>query len=79
MKESGKIFDSLTDEEFEKHRAGQIISLEKQGDSIGEVLEDLFYLATEEDADFQFKKRLIAAVEKVKREDVVAMAKVADD
>ncbi|QPJ65695.1 MAG: peptidase M16 [Candidatus Nitrohelix vancouverensis] len=75
MKESGKIFDSLTDEEFEKHRAGQIISLEKQGDSIGEVLEDLFYLATEEDADFQFKKRLIAAVEKVKREDVVAMAK----
>ncbi|MFQ5449095.1 MAG: insulinase family protein [Nitrospinaceae bacterium] len=70
----GKLFGNLTDEEFERHRAGRIVALEKKGDSIAEVLSDLYYLATQEKEDFDYKNKLVQAVKDVKKEDVVAAA-----
>jgi len=72
---TGELLDNLTDEEFERHRASQIVSLEKEGESIGEVMGDLFYLATEEKGDFDYKKKLIHAVKNLKKEDVIAAGK----
>ena len=72
---TGELLDNLTDEEFERHRASQIVSLEKEGESIGEVMGDLFYLATEEKGDFDYKKKLINAVKNLKKEDVIAAGK----
>lgn len=73
--QSGKLFDGLTDEEFEKHRASLIISLEKKGESIAEVLGNIYYLATREKGDFLYKKKLIEKVKGLKKEDVVATGK----
>lgn len=64
--------DNLTDEEFERHRASRIVSLEKEGESIGEVMGDLFYLATEEKGDFDYKKKLVHAIKNLKKDDVIA-------
>lgn len=72
LQKAGELLDNLTDEEFEKHRASRIVSLEKQGESIAEVMGDLYYLATEEKGDFDYKKKLIRAVKKLKKEEVVA-------
>lgn len=71
LKGAGDLLGNLTDEEFEKHRASRIVSLEKQGESIGEVMGDLYYLATEEKGDFDYKKKLIHAVKNLKKEDVI--------
>lgn len=68
---AGEFLGGLSDEEFERHRAGRIVSLEKRGESIAEVMTNLYYLATEEDGDFDYKKKLIRAVKKLKKEDVV--------
>ena len=73
--DTSKLFESLTDEEFERHKQGVIVSLEKEPDSIGEALVDLFGLATEEEGDFQYKKKLVQAVKVLKKEDVVITAK----
>ncbi len=69
-----KLFEELSDEDFEKHRQGLIVSLEKEGDSIAEVASDLYYLATEEEGDFDYKDRLIEAVKKLKKEEVQKLA-----
>lgn len=71
MKQSDKILTGLSDEEFEKHRQSMIISLKKKGDSIAEIAGDLYYYAIDEKGDFDFKNKLIAAVEKVTKEEVV--------
>jgi insulysin len=65
------LLGKLTDEEFERFRASRIVSLEKKGESIGEVLGDIYYLATEEEGDFDYKKKLVAAVKKVTKEEVL--------
>ncbi|PIQ97538.1 MAG: peptidase M16 [Nitrospinae bacterium CG11_big_fil_rev_8_21_14_0_20_56_8] len=72
---TGDLFDKLTDEEFERHRASLIVSLEKEGDSIAEVLGDLYYMATEEKGDFKYKSKLIESVKGMRKEDAVAEAK----
>lgn len=71
----GALFDSLSDEDFEKHRASIIVSLKKEGESIGEVANDYYYLATEEKGDFQYKQKLIAEVERLSKEEVIALAR----
>jgi insulysin len=71
----GELLDNLTDEEFERYRASRIVSLEKQGESIGEVMGDLYYLATEEKGDFDYKKKLIRSVKNLKKEDVIKAAR----
>jgi insulysin len=71
MKKSGKLFDDLSDEEFEKHRKSIIVSLEKKGDSIAEVAGDLYYFAVDEKGDFDFKKKLVKAVKTLTKEEVV--------
>ena len=71
LQDAGDLLGNLTDEEFERHRASRIVSLEKKGESIAEVMGDLYYLATEEEGDFDYKKKLIAAVKKLKKEEVV--------
>ncbi len=70
-----KLFDNLTDEEFERHREGLIISLEKEPDSIGGALAELYGLATKEEGDFQYKKKMISAVKNLQKEDVVQEGK----
>jgi secreted Zn-dependent insulinase-like peptidase len=62
----------LTEEEFEHHRDALIVSLEKKGDSIAEVLSDLYYSVTEENEDFSYKQKVIDAVKKVTKEEVLA-------
>jgi len=69
---TGELLDNLTDEEFERHRASRIVSLEKQGESIGEVMGDLFYLATEEKGDFDYKKKLVHAIKNLKKDAVIS-------
>ena len=71
MKKSARLFDTLSDEEFEKHRKSLIVSLEKKGDSIGEVAGDLYYYAVDEKGDFDFKKKLVKAVKSLTKEEVV--------
>ncbi len=75
MKNSHQLFDNLSDEEFEKHRKSLLVSLNKKGDSIAEVSAELYYLATEEDGDFEYKKKLIEVVKNIKKEDVVQAGK----
>ncbi len=74
MSGANKLFADLTDEEFERHRKSLIVSLEKKGDSIAEVTGDLFYYATQEKGNFEFKTQLIEVVKKLKKEEVVAAA-----
>ncbi len=71
MAKTQKLFDNLSDEEFENHRKSLIVSLEKKGDSIGEVAQEIFYLATEEKGDFDYKNKLIKAVKNIKKENVL--------
>jgi insulysin len=71
METSGRLFNELSDEEFEKHRNSLIVSLEKKGDSIAEVAGDLYYHAVDEKGDFDYKKKLVQAVKKVKKEKVI--------
>ena len=52
-----------------------IVGLEKEGDSIAAVLGDLYSLAIDEDGDFSYKKKLIEAVKKVKKRDVILEAR----
>ena len=75
MKQSYHIFDALTDEEFEKHRKGLIVSLEEEGDSIAEVAEELYDYATREKGNFQYHDQLVEAVKKLKKSDVINEAR----
>ncbi len=75
MASTETLFSKLTDEEFERHREALIVGLEKEGDSIGAVLGDLFGLAIDEKGDFSYKKKLIQAVKSVKKKDVLHTAK----
>jgi insulysin len=68
----GTLFSNLTEEEFEHHRDALIVSLEKKGDSIAEVLSDLYYSVTEENEDFSYKQKVVDAVKKVTKEEVLA-------
>ena len=72
MKQSHRLFDELTDEEFERHRKGLIISLEEEGDSIAEVTEELYDYATREKGNFQYHEQLVEAVKNLKKSDVVS-------
>ena len=69
------MFSNLSDEEFEKHRQAKIIALEKEGDSISAVVGDLYTLATDEEGDFQFKKKFIKAIKDLKKSDVSEKAR----
>lgn len=73
--DTSKLFESLRDDEFERHKQGLIVSLEKEPDSIGEALVNLFALATDEEGDFQYKKKLVQAVKDLKKEDIIKTAK----
>ncbi|MBN4078309.1 insulinase family protein, partial [Nitrospina gracilis] len=75
MASTEKLFSKLTDEEFERHREALIVGLEKEGDSIGAVLGDLYGFAVDEKGDFSYKKKLIQAVKTVKKKDVLNTAK----
>jgi len=75
LKTTDKMFANLSDEEFEKHRQAKIIALEKEGDSIGAVVGDLYSLATDEEGDFQFKKKLIQAIKDLSKNDVTEKAR----
>ena len=72
LSDLGKLFAKLTDEEFERHREALVISLQKKGDSIAEVLGDFYYSVTEEDADFSYKDKIIEAVKRVTKEEVLS-------
>lgn len=74
LKSMEKLFAELSDHEFERHRQALIVGLEKEGDSIGAVLSDLYSYAVDEKGDFNYKKKLIQAVKKVKKEDVTSRA-----
>jgi len=75
LKTTDKMFANLSDEEFEKHKQAKIIALEKEGDSIGAVVGDLYTLATDEEGDFQFKKKLIQAIKDLSKNDVTEKAR----
>ncbi len=75
LKTTEKIFANLSDEGFEKHRQAKIIALEKEGDSIGAVVGDLYSLATDEEGDFLFKKKLIQAIKDLSKNDVIEKAR----
>ena len=75
LKTTEKIFANLSDEEFEKHRQAKIIALEKEGDSIGAVVGDLYSLATDEEGDFQFKKKIIQAIKDLSKNDILEKAR----
>ena len=75
LKTTDRMFANLSDEEFEKHRQAKIIALEKEGDSIGAVIGDLYTFATDEEGDFQFKKKLIQAIKDLSKNDVVGKAR----
>jgi insulysin len=68
------LFSKLTDQEFARHQQSLIVGLEKEGDSIGAVAGDLYTLATDEEGDFRFKKKLIQAVKNLKKEEVAQTA-----
>lgn len=74
LKQTRELFDKLTDEEFERYRKARIVSLEKEGDNIARVNADLYGFATREKGNFRFKKQVIEAVKKLKKEEVVVAA-----
>jgi len=74
LKQSGKIFEKLADGEFERYQKALIVSLEKEGDTIEEVNNDLYEFATREKGNFKFKKQVIEAVKKLSKEEVVTAA-----
>lgn len=75
MQKAHVLLDELSDEDFERHRNSLIVSLQKKGDSIAAVANELYYFATEEDGDFRFKDKLLEEVKKMKKEDVVKTGK----
>jgi len=75
LKLSRELFDKLTDDAFERYRKALIVSLEKEGDNIAAVNKDLYGFATREKGNFRFKKQVIEAVKKLKKEEVVIVAK----
>ncbi len=75
MADAPKLFDELSDEEFNKHRSSLVVSLQKKPDSIAEMAGELYYFVSEEDGDFDYKRKLIEVVKKAKKADVVAAAK----
>jgi len=75
LKSTDKLFAELNDQEFERHRKALIVDLEKEGDSIGAVLSDLYTFAVDEKGDFNYKKNLIQAVKEVKKNDVISRAR----
>jgi len=75
LKSTDKLFAKLNDQEFERHRKALIVDLEKEGDSIGAVLSDLYAFAVDEKGDFNYKKNLIQAVKEVKKDDVISRAR----
>lgn len=75
LEASAGLFDNLSDEEFEKHRDGLIVSLQKNGDSIGEVLAEYYHFITEEEADFQYKEKMVQEVKKLRKDEVARLAK----
>ncbi|MCH8054781.1 MAG: insulinase family protein, partial [Deltaproteobacteria bacterium] len=74
LKQSRELFDQLTDDEFERYRKALIVSLKKEGDNIAEVNNDLYRFATREKGNFRFKKQVIEAVKKLRKEEVIAAA-----
>ena len=75
MKQSYHLFDELTDEEFERHRKGLIVSLEEEGDSIAEVTEELYNYVTREKGNFRYHEQLVDAAKKLTKAEVVAAAR----
>ena len=75
LADTKKLLANLADEEFERHRDALVVSLEKEGDSIGEVLGDFYYAVTEEDEDFRYKIKLIDVVKKLNKDEVLAAAR----
>ncbi len=75
MKKADGLLDNLSDDEFERHRKSMIVSLQKKGDSISAVANDLYYFATEEDGDFLFKEKLLQAVKGLSKSEVVEAGK----
>ena len=75
LKSTDNLFAKLNDQEFERHRKALIVDLEKEGDSIGAVLSDLYTFAVDEKGDFNYKKNLIQAVKEVKKDDVISRAR----
>jgi len=75
LKTTENTFSNLSDEEFEKHRQAKIIALEKEGDSIGAVVGDLYTLATDEEGDFQFKKKFVQAIKDLTKNAVSEKAR----
>jgi len=69
------LFENLSDEDFERHRASEVVNLEKKSDSLAEELSNLYYLATEEEGEFDYKEKLIAAIKEIKKEEVLAAYK----
>ena len=75
MKDSIKIFDKLSDEEFERHRKSLLVGLLKETDSIREEAGRLYYLATKENGNFQMKKKLAEVIKKITRKEVISTGK----
>ena len=75
LERTDKIFSNLSNEEFKRHQQAKIVALEKEGDSLGAVLGDLYSLATDEEGDFQFKNKLIQEIKNLKKDEVVAKAR----
>ena len=75
MRQVDGLLTRLTDEEFERHRTGLIVSLKKRGDSIPEVAEELFRFATRENGNFEYRKQVVEAVKSLKKSEVVAAAR----
>ncbi|MGR3319827.1 MAG: insulinase family protein [Candidatus Anammoxibacter sp.] len=72
--QTAEIFGNLSEQEFKKHQKSLIVSLEKEPDSIGEALSRLFVLATDEEGDFKYRKKMIEAVKSLKIGDVINTA-----
>ncbi len=72
--QTAEIFGNLSEQEFKRHQQSLIVSLEKEPDSIGEELAHLFAYATDEDGDFEYKKKMIEALKALKIGDVIKTA-----
>ncbi len=70
-----KLFDGLSDEDFEKHRESLLLKFRKKGETMSEDMGELYYLATREDGDFAYKKKLIQETEKTTKEAVQKLAR----
>ncbi len=68
------LFENLSDADFEKHRESLLLKFKKKGETMGEDMGELYYLATQEDGDFAYKKKLIQATENTTKEAVQKLA-----